>query len=279
MIIMDYNGIAFGTIMANGQNDEPIIRHMVFNTIRMYKQKFEKEYGSVVMACDAANNWRRTAYPQYKASRRTNREKSTFDWDTAFKILNDIRTDIKENFPYRLIKIDGCEADDVIARLVEYTQEFGNHEKVMIISADKDFVQLQTNDNVRQYSPLTKKFVVEQNPHLYAKTHVLRGDGGDGVPNVLSGDNCFVEGLRQTPLMKKKLEMLIEDPKALGDEVYRNYQRNDKLINLKNTPNHLKEQIINSFTSQDPYPNKGKVFPYMVSKQMNNLISSVEEFL
>ncbi len=279
MIIMDYNGIAFGTIMANGQNDEPMIRHMVFNTIRMYKTKFQKEYGDVVMACDGANNWRRGAYPQYKASRRKNREKSTFDWDKAFQILNDLRDDIRSNFPYKLVHIDGCEADDIIGTIVEYTQEFGNYDQVMIISADKDFVQLQTNDNVRQFSPLTKKFVAEQNPHLYAKTHVFRGDGGDGVPNVLSGDNCFVEGLRQTPLSKKKIEMLIDDPKCLGEEVYRNYQRNDKLINLKNTPQHLKDEIINSFQNQDPWNNKSKVFPYMVAKQMNRLIESVEEFL
>ena len=279
MIIMDYNGIAFGTIMANGQNDEPMIRHMVFNTIRMYKTKFEKEYGKVVMACDGANNWRRGAFPQYKASRRKNREKSTFDWDKAFQILNDLREDIRDNFPYKLIHVEGCEADDIIGTLVEFSQEFGNYDQIMIVSADKDFVQLQTNDNVRQFSPLTKKFVAEQNPHLYAKTHVFRGDGGDGVPNVLSGDNTFVEGLRQTPLSKKKIEMLINDPKCLGEEVYRNIQRNDRLINLKNTPQHLKDEIINSFQNQDPWNNKGKVFPYMVAKQMNRLIESVEEFL
>lgn len=279
MIIMDFNGIAFGTIMANGQNDEPMIRHMVFNTIRMYKTKFEKEYGKVVMACDGANNWRRGAFPQYKASRRKNREKSTFDWDTAFQILNDLRDDLRDNFPYKLIHVEGCEADDIIATLVEFSQEFGNYDQIMIVSADKDFVQLQTNDNVRQFSPLTKKFVAEQNPHLYAKTHVFRGDGGDGVPNVLSGDNTFVDGLRQTPLSKKKIEMLINDPKCLGEEVYRNYQRNDRLINLKNTPQHLKDEIINSFQNQDPWHNKGKVFPYMVAKQMNRLIESVEEFL
>ena len=279
MIIMDFNGIAFGTIMANGQNDEPMIRHMVFNTIRMYKTKFEKEYGKVVMACDGANNWRRGAFPQYKASRRKNREKSTFDWDKAFQILNDLREDIRDNFPYKLIHVEGCEADDIIGTLVEFSQEFGNYDQIMIVSADKDFVQLQTNDNVRQFSPLTKKFVAEQNPHLYAKTHVFRGDGGDGVPNVLSGDNTFVEGLRQTPLSKKKIEMLINDPKCLGEEVYRNIQRNDRLINLKNTPQHLKDEIINSFQNQDPWNNKGKVFPYMVAKQMNRLIESVEEFL
>jgi len=279
MIIMDFNGIAFGSIMANGQNDEPIIRHMVFNTIRMYKTKFQKEYGDVIIACDGANNWRRGVYPPYKAHRRKNREKSDFNWDEAFRILNDIRVDIRENFPYKLIHIEGCEADDIIGTIIEYTQEFGNYDQVMIISADKDFVRLHTNDNVRQFSPLTKKYVAEQNPHLYARIHVFRGDGGDGVPNVLSSDNTFIDGLRQTPLSKKKMEMLIDDPKCLGEEIYRNIQRNDRLINLKNTPEHLKKEIINSFETQDPWPNRGKVFPYMASKKMGRLLESIEEFL
>lgn len=279
MIIMDFNGIAFGSIMANGKNEEPMIRHMVFNTIRMYKTKFEKEYGNVVIACDGANNWRRDAYPQYKANRRKNREASTHDWDESFRILNDLRTDLMENFPYKVVHIEGCEADDIIGCLVERSQDFGNMEDIMIVSADKDFVQLQTYGNVRQFSPLTKKFVAEQNPHLYRQTHIFKGDAGDGVPNVLSGDNTFVEGLRQTPMSKKKMNMLIDDPHSLGAEVYRNIQRNQKLIDLRNTPYYLKHEIINNFESQDPWGNKGKVFPYLVSKQMNMLIESVEEFL
>jgi 5'-3' exonuclease len=279
MIIMDFNGIAVGSIFANGKLEEGMVRHMVFNTIRMYKTKFEKEYGETIIACDGANNWRRSWFPQYKASRRKSREKSDFDWDRAYEILNDLRTDIRENFPYKLVHIEGCEADDVIATLVEQTQEFGKNEDVMIISADKDFVQLQTYGNVRQFSPLTKKFVAEQNPNLFRQTHIFKGDTSDGVPNVLSGDNVFVEGLRQTPLSKKKIEALIADPKSLGEEVYRNIKRNEKLIDLRNTPSDLKESIINSFENQDPWKNKSKVFPYMVGKQMNMLLESVEEFL
>ena len=275
MIIMDFNGIAVGSIFANGKLEEPMIRHMVFNTIRMYKTKFEKQYGEVVIACDGANNWRRSAFPQYKASRRKSRDKSDFDWNRAYEILNNLRADIIENFPYKVIHIEGCEADDVIGTLAStfFT------DPIMIISADKDFVQLQTYGNVRQFSPLTKKFVAEQNPNLFRQTHIFKGDTSDGVPNVLSGDNVFVEGLRQTPLSKKKIEALIQDPKSLGEEVYRNIKRNEKLIDLRNTPSDLKESIINNFENQDPWKNKGKVFPYMVGKQMNMLLESVEEFL
>ena len=45
--------------------------------------------------------------------------------------------------PYQMLKVSGAEADDIIATLVESTQEFGQHEPVLIISGDKDFIQLQ----------------------------------------------------------------------------------------------------------------------------------------
>ena len=280
---MDYNGIAIGNIMANRLNDENMIRHMILNTIRMYKVKFQKEYGNVVIAADAPNNWRREAYPQYKAGRKKGRDESDFDWDEAFRILNAVREELRENFPYKVIRIDGCEADDIIGTLSENTAEFGNYEPVMIISADKDFAQLQRFDNVRQFSPLTKKFIDIPNPRLHLQTHIIRGDAGDGVPNVLSDDNVFVEGLRQTPVTKKKLETIMEDL-ADGELLYaaswyRNYQRNQTMIDLTYTPKHLKEAILNSFNEQDPWGNKGKVLPYLINKQCKMLIECVEEFI
>ena len=283
MIIMDYNGIAIGNIMANRLNDENMIRHMILNTIRMYKVKFQKEYGNVVIAADAPNNWRREAFPQYKAGRKKGRDESDFNWDEAFRILNAVREELKENFPYKVIRIDGCEADDIIGTLSENTAEFGNYEPVMIISADKDFAQLQRFDNVRQFSPLTKKFIDIPNPRLHLQTHIIRGDAGDGVPNVLSDDNVFVEGLRQTPVTKKKLETIMEDL-ADGELLYaaswyRNYQRNQTMIDLTYTPKHLKEAILNSFNEQDPWGNKGKVLPYLINKQCKMLIECVEEFI
>ena len=211
MIIMDYNGIAIGNIMINKDNDEDMIRHMILNTIRMYKVKFQKEYGDVVIACDGINNWRKEVFPQYKANRKKTRDTSDFDWNEAFRILNTVREELRENFPYKVIHVDGCEADDIIGTLVENTNEFGNHEKVMIISADKDFAQLQKFDNVAQFSPLTKKFVKEEHPRRFLLEHIIKGDTGDGVSNVLSNDDVFVEGIRQTPVSKKKMEAIIED--------------------------------------------------------------------
>ena len=281
MIIVDYNAIAIaGVITQKMQIDEHLIRHMILNTIRMYNKKFRNEYGEMVIACDHSS-WRREVFPQYKASRKKGREESSLDWNEIFRIINQVREEIRDNMPYKVIHVERCEADDIIGTLVYDTQEFGRHQKVMIISADKDFIQLHKFDNVRQYSPMQKKFVEHDNPRLYALEHVLKGDSGDGVPNVLSEDNVFVEGIRQTPVTQKKIDAILADlddgELLYAASWYRNYQRNDTLINLANTPKELKEEIINKFeipAQRGP----GKVLNYFVKNRCKMLIECIEDF-
>jgi len=278
MIIIDYNGIAIGNIIAQKlMPEEDIIRHMILNSIRMYRQKFQ-EYGDVVIVADAGGNWRKDYYPEYKAKRKTNRDDDKRDWQEIFRITNMVREELAENFPYKMVHIWGCEADDSIAQIVMNTQELGQYEPVMIISSDHDFKQLQKFDNVKQFSPMTKKFVKEDNPRLGLMEKILKGDSGDGVPNVLSDDKVFVEGRKQNVLSSKKKQALLDDPKALGEEVYRNYLRNKKLIDLSETPETVSKEIINNFMNQNPSGNKGKVFPYLVEKRCRLLVEVVEEF-
>lgn len=277
MIIIDYNGIALSNIIVQRlEIKEDMIRHMILNSIRMYNVKFGKKYGQVVLACDAAS-WRKEVFPQYKFKRKENREASSMDWDEVFRIVNLVREEIKENFPYKVLHVQRCEADDIIGTLVEETQSLGKHEEVMIISADKDFIQLQKYNNVKQFSPMTKKFVVDNDPKRYLVEHILRGDSGDGVPNVLSPDNTFVDGLRQGPMTKKKIE-LYYDTLSMEEEVYRNYCRNRQMIDLSYTPQELKEQIISMFDSYQ-LPHKSKVLNFLIKKRCKLLIESVGDFL
>lgn len=281
MILLDYSGVSIAPI-AMGQAhyaDENLIRHMILNSIRMYRQKFKK-YGDMVIIADGGGNWRKDVYKQYKGKRNKNREESTIDWDEAFRIINMVLQEIKDHMPYKVIHQWGCEADDSIAEIVKWTQEFGNYEEVMIVSADKDFIQLQKYPNVSQFSTNTKKMVKEPNPRLYQMEHILKGDGGDGVPNVLSDDNVFIEGRRQGVLSKKKKEALMDDPKALGEEVYRNFLRNKAMIDLteeSQCPDAVKQEIINTFENQVP-PAKNKVLPYLISRKCRLLVECVEEF-
>ena len=284
MIIVDYSGIALASIIINKTNDEDMIRHMILNSLRMYHKRYKNEYGEMVLAVDAANNWRRSVFPQYKASRKKNRQESTFDWNEAFRLLNLVREEIAENFPYKVIKVDTCEADDVIGTIVasKSTVQF-NVEKIMIVSSDRDFLQLQRFPNVKQFSPLLKKELKENNARYYLFNHIIRGDKGDGVPNILSNDDTFVEGFRQTPMTQKKVDDIIEDLEQgellYAASWYRNYLRNERLIALSETPQELKNEIINTYEKQDPWSNKGKVLPYLIAKRCNNLIESVQEFI
>ena len=283
MIIIDYNGIAIGNIITQKLDiNEDLIRHMILNTIRMYNKKFRDKYGQVVIACDSSS-WRRDYFPNYKFKRREGREedKSSMDWNEVFRIINQVRDEIRDNFPYKVLHIEKCEADDIIATVVEQTQEFGQHEDVMIVSADKDFIQLHKYDNVRQYSPMTKKFIEDKNPRTYITEHIFKGDSSDGVPNVLSPDNTFVDGIRQSPVTQKKIDAWmssIDNLKEVMDEAtYRNYCRNKKLIDLSEIPEDIKQNIINIYDNTKA-ASKLKVLNYLIKKRCKMLIESVEEF-
>ena len=277
MIIIDYSGIAISNIIAQKlEIREDIIRHMILNSIRMYNVKFRAKYGQVVIATDSSS-WRKEVFPQYKFKRKAGREESTLDWNEVFRITNSILTDLRENFPYKVIHVDRCEADDIIGVLANYTQEFGKHEDVMIVSADKDFIQLQVNKNVRQFSTMTKKFLDNPNPQEFLREHILCGDSGDGVPNILSNDNTFVEGIRQSPMTKKKID-LYSDTSKMEEEVYRNYCRNKMLIDLSCTPKELQEEIIERYES-DQIAHKSKVLNYLIKNKCRLLVECVGEFL
>ena len=255
--------------------DDSMVRHMILNSLRMYRTRFSSEYGELVLCHDSRHYWRRDFFPEYKASRRKGREKSDLDWDAIFQCLNAIKEEIKINMPYKCLEVYGAEADDIIGTLCATISE-----EIMIISGDKDFIQLQKFPNVKQFSPITKKTVNGANPGGYLKEHVFRGDTSDGVPNVLSPDNTFTDGLRQRPLGKKKIASWMDhnfEDVAPNDEVKRNYQRNRKLIDLTYTPDELTREIINTY-NEAPFGDRSKLLNYFIQKRLKNLTESIGEF-
>jgi 5'-3' exonuclease len=281
MILIDYSQIALSNIIVQKLNDEQMIRHMILNSIRMYNKKYRNEYGQLIICADGMNTWRKDFYPEYKANRKKSRDNSSMDWTEIFRILHTVRDEIRDYLPYKVIHMEGIEADDVIASLVMETQEFGQDEPVMIVSSDKDFIQLQKFKNVKQFSPIQKKVVTDKNPRTYLFNHIMRGDSSDGIPNVLSADDTFITEKNQTPLRQKKIDEWLEHSDNLRDvmtdDIYRNYQRNKKLIDLSDIPESIRESIINNFNGQTKTPNM-KVLNYLIKKRCNNLIEVVEEF-
>ena len=260
---------------------EDLVRHMVLNSLRGHNKKFRKEYGEMVIACDSKNVWRREVFPNYKAGRKANRAKSEHDWDAIFSMLHNIKDEIRNFLPYKVIEIETAEADDIIATLVNRLQRRTgpNHaKKVLILSGDKDFIQLH-NDNVRQYNPVLSKFVGKgETPSIYIKEHILKGDRSDGVPNVLSDDNVFVEGRRQRPLSKKKIEAWVNEMiMTFTEEEQKNYSRNRKLIDLSCIPPELEAKIINEFNDVK-VASRDKILNYFITKKLKTLIEVIDEF-
>ena len=281
MILVDMNQISVASMMMHlhmsksKEIDENMVRHMILNSLRMYRTRFSSEFNELVLCYDSKHYWRRDYFPEYKSGRRKSREKSDLDWDAIFLCLNKIKDELKDNLPYKFLEIYGAEADDIIGVLCsEYSDE------IMIISGDKDFIQLQKYPNVKQYSPITKKMVNGENPGGYLTEHIFKGDTGDGVPNVLSPDNTFTDGLRQKPLTKKKIASWMEhnfEDVAPNDEVKRNYQRNRKLIDLTYTPEELSSEIIDTY-KEAPYGDRSKLLNYFIQKRLRNLTESIGEF-
>ena len=287
MIIVDINQIMISNLMVqiNGRNavelSEDLVRHMVLNSLRGHNKKFRKEYGEMVIACDSKNVWRREVFPNYKAGRKATREKSEHDWDTIFSMLHTIKDEIRSFLPYKVIELETAEADDIIATLVKRTQnEVGpNHKKkVLILSGDKDFIQLH-GPNVKQYNPVLNKFVGKgEDPTIYIKEHILKGDRSDGIPNVLSDDNVFIEGRRQRPLSKKKIESWVNEVfMTFTEEEQNNYNRNRKLIDLSCIPPELEEKIINEFIDVK-VASRDKILNYFITKKLKTLIEVIDEF-
>jgi 5'-3' exonuclease len=175
-----------------------------------------------------------------------------------------------------VIEIETCEADDIIAVLA---MKFAATQKVMILSSDKDFAQLQRFPNVEQYSPILKKVIKEPLPLAQLKQLIIRGDKGDGIPNILSADDCFVTGTRQKPITEAKIIVWMnqEPSEFCNDLMLRNFSRNETLIDLTKIPENLKESILHTYENAKG-KTKQEFMNYMIANRLKNLFNVIDEF-
>lgn len=281
MILIDNTQIILSTIFTQysySENKEEFfsentVRHIVLNTYRMYKQKFGATYGNLVICDDAGDSWRKESFPYYKASRKKKREDGQHDWSVIFDSMNRIRTEVRENFPYKVMCIERCEADDVIAVLAT---KYHPKEKILIISSDKDFQQLQRYPNIKQYSPVHKNFIYCENPLNFLREHILRGDSSDGIPNILSDSDTFViDNKRQKPLSQKKVDIMKEN---VPEHLQENFDRNKLLVDLTMIPVDYQKTILDEYNKPPEVQGKEKLFNYFMEHNLASLMETIEEF-
>lgn len=287
MILIDYSQLLISVFFANGALNAPeenLLRHITLNTVRSYTQKFSNEYGQPVICADGKNSWRKQVFPYYKASRAKSREASPVDWKLVFDLMTKIYEELDRIPVYPCIKLDTVEADDIIAVLSEIS--YRNSEKTVIISSDHDFAQLQKYTGISQYSPVKAKFIKEPDPSNFLLEHIIRGDSGDGIPNIFSDDDSFVvEGKRQSSVSKNRIELFMNyiytsNDDKIKEEWKRNFDRNKILIDFQYIPKDIVTNIKGEYTSKvlNHEPDKSKFLNYLIENKNRLLIPLIDEF-
>ena len=279
MILVDANQIAISHLMVRHKIEDGInidsVRHSIVRVVARIEKKFKDEFGKVVLCYDDKNYWRREVFPFYKKNRKQERQNSKYDWDEVFSVLNRIRDELKSNFPYQVLQVQGAEADDVIASIVRQNSRTPNPEPVLILSADKDFIQLHRYSSVKQYDPIRNRWIEEENPVRYLQEHIIRGDRSDGIPNILTCDDAIVTGKTQKKMSKEKIASLASmDPKEFTNFIrLRNWKRNSELIDFNKIPQSVTERIISYYNN---YKVRGSInINYFID---NNIQDLIEEF-
>jgi hypothetical protein len=297
MILVDYSQVALSAILTfqrelKGTESEVknLIRHVTLSTIKSYKKKYGKEYGQIVICCDGRKYWRREVFEHYKAGRKKARDASDLDWGLIFDTLSEMRNDLAKHFPYKVMHLERCEADDIIAILTSYAQEnelvqeglVEESQKILILSSDKDFKQLQLHPNVKQWSPMQKKYVTATQREIveYKIEHIVKGDSGDGIPNILSKDDVFVSGERQKPMSAKRLQEFIDNGfiACKNDDERRNWHRNSVLVDFDHIPQDVREQVITTYINTQPTGDKMSIMNYLIENRCRLLLDELEDF-
>lgn len=286
-ILVDFNQVQISNLMVHlsvndGVVEEGVVRHMIINSLRGYRMKFGEKFGELVICCDDRHYWRKQMFPHYKASRKKSREASSIDWNFVFDILNRIRDEIRDHMPYKVVQVEHAEADDIIGSLCnKYGTYLNKNDSVpiLILSGDKDFIQLQKYANVSQYSPIQKRLITNDNPERFLREHIMLGDSGDGIPNFLSEDDTFVVNKRQRPVSRVKLAgwvtMNLKD--FCNEEMLRNYHRNEMLIDLQKIPEKIQEKCCEKYDTLTASPRSG-ILNYFIQFKLAKLAEKIGEF-
>jgi len=277
MILLDNNQLViaslFHAVKSENGLTEDMVRHLVLNMYRVYRKRFSAEFGEIIICNDGREYWRKNSFPQYKANRKKQRKSSSVDWSEFYGIMNVIQDEVIKTFPYKNLQINDAEADDIIAIISKHNH---NNEKILIVSSDKDFQQLQRYENVYQYSPIIKDFLICEDPENFLLEHIIKGDSSDGIPNILSDDDVFVEeNKRQKPCGKKKINTIKGELSEWTNSD--NWNRNQRMIDMNMIPEEVESSILEEY-AKEPIGKRSNMLDYFIQKNLKNLMGSIEEF-
>lgn len=274
--LFDMSNIIYSTAISHftktgDQFDADLLRGIFLTRLKDMRRVLKvKPYDELVLVFDGPTYWRREIFPHYKANRKKNRDKIEMDWSAFFSAYETVKSEFFAVSPWKCIQVDRAEADDVIAVLA---RRLANTKPVMIVSSDKDFLQLQSKGlDLKQWSLATGKILKKSEYNLFE--HIVRGDTGDGIPNILSAPDSFVAGKRQKSIFAKDLEewSVCADP---GDfcrdmEMLGRYDLNRRLIDLSCIPDDVAAAVVEAYESTKPV--LGKLSNYVISNRLMRIL-------
>lgn len=297
MILVDWSQVyiagctAFEHDFQKGQPREKmegIGRHIILSSLKSYNTQYKKKYGNIVICVDGKNIWRRAYFPQYKHGRREGREESTMDWEAIIEIGAKLREELAENFPYKIVNVEGAEGDDVIACLFKHSQDnwlnqdglMESPQENLIISSDHDYRQLSKYKNYNQWSPIQKK-IVPRAPKTFILEKILTGDKGDGIPSVKCEDDFLVKRDRRAPPITQKFIdafLAAPDGSTLTEQEKVYFARNRKLIDFDYIPEAVYNNIIAAYEEFEIVGSQNKVMNYFIKNRCRNLMQEIPAF-
>jgi len=198
----------------------PMFYHLMLNSLRHISKKFPNN--EIILAIDGKNNWRKKICPDYKSNRKKNRDESEIDFNEYFSKLEAFINILDKCFPYKVLKIDEAEADDIIAVLAKKINN------VIIVTSDKDMKQCLLY-NAKIYDPIKQKDIDDsiENVKLFKDIHVLIGDKSDNIPSVKEGleySQDFIKFLKDSNVYIYDVEKLEYDYKDLFEKLKQKFQ-------------------------------------------------------
>lgn len=266
--LMDLSGVAVSAAKAQAAafNTDVVsldfLRHMILNSILANRKRFRREYPDLVIACDSDTNWRKNVYPFYKAHRKADKEKDSFDWDEFFRLFTIIKEEIRHVFPFKMLEVDGAEGDDIIGVLATHYPG----RPILIHAKDSDFNQCCRNPKVKIWSPFKQKIVIDDQAEHNLFTKICTGETGDGIPNILSVNNSFVDKIRQKSMYKTKIEEWRRD--GIPESVHVRFEENRELIDFRFIPPALQDSIVLAYETAKSTSDKQKIFAYLTQKEL-----------
>jgi hypothetical protein len=262
-----------------------IARHVFLDSMLEVHKKWSDKCGEIVICADDENYWRKDIFPNYKASRKATKEASKTDWDSIKAIRTDLEAELREVFPWKVVKADHAEADDVVGVIVKYHNTndlklLGMMEapqKCLAISSDHDYLQLYRYKHYAQWCP-RKKIILPKPESTFLLEKILRGDSGDGICNVMSHPDSLVNGIKQTSCTNKFVEAALKAPRDLPPEIMKRLVENRNLIDFDCIPKNISESIIHEYTSANPVKDKTKIFQYCVDRRLKQITEKVSQF-